>query len=118
MAEPELAGRTAERDAVRSFVDGLAMGSSALLIEGNEGIGKTTLWKAAVAEAERRGHAVLSARPARSEAQLSYSGLADLFLGRLDDLLPELPVPQAHALSSSIRSTIKYSRKSSRRQNN
>ncbi len=48
------------------------------LVEGEAGIGKTTVWLAAVREAGDRGFRVLQARPAESESRLSYAALADI----------------------------------------
>jgi hypothetical protein len=68
-----------------------------LLLEGEGGIGKSTLWRAGVAAARESRFCVLTARPAPAEAALSYAGLADLLDGHLD-VLGELPEPQRHAL--------------------
>ncbi len=51
---------------------------TALLVEGEAGIGKTTLLLEAVAEARKRGFRVLSARSAAAESVLAYAVLADL----------------------------------------
>jgi AAA ATPase domain len=83
---------------LRSFVGLAPGGPSALLLEGTAGIGKTTLWRAAVSLARARGHRVLSCRAAESEARLSYAALGDLF----DFRLPELPAPQQRALDAAL----------------
>ena len=51
---------------------------SVLVIEGEAGIGKTTLWSAVAAQAQERGFRVLSARAGRAESGLAYAALADL----------------------------------------
>src|SRR5258705_13849683 len=56
-------GREAELDVLRDFVASIAVGASALVLEGEAGVGKTTLWEAGTAEAEARGFRVLAARP-------------------------------------------------------
>src|SRR5215211_5055868 len=48
-APPELVGREPELEAVRVFVDALGDGPRGLLIEGEAGIGKTAVWRAAIA---------------------------------------------------------------------
>ena len=48
------------------------------MLEGEPGIGKTTLWQAGVEAARERGCVVLLARPAEAERELSFSGLGDL----------------------------------------
>ena len=64
--------------AVADFLTAAAAGPSALIVEGEAGIGKTTLWLAAVAAARERGFRVLSAQPAAAESVLAYASLADL----------------------------------------
>ena len=59
--EIEVVGREAELEAIELWLD--APRPSALLIEGEAGIGKTTLWRAGVARAKERGVLVLSCAP-------------------------------------------------------
>ncbi len=80
----QIVGRDAELQAVERFLDTARERAAALLIEGEAGIGKTTVWLEAVAAAEDRSFRVLRARPAESEAKLSYAVLADL-LGAVFD---------------------------------
>ena len=61
----------------------MAAEPAALVVEGEAGIGKTTVWLEAVRLGEARAFRVLQARPAESEARLSYAALADL-LGDVD----------------------------------
>jgi tRNA A37 threonylcarbamoyladenosine biosynthesis protein TsaE len=55
-------GREPELDAIGRFLDDPLDGLAALLIEGEAGIGKTTLWQAGVDAAMERGYRVLTAR--------------------------------------------------------
>ena len=71
-----------------------------LLLEGEAGAGKTTLWLDAVVSAQEAFH-VLVARPLETEAKLAYSGVGDL-LDRFHDSIDELPAPQAHALRAAL----------------
>ena len=64
---------------------------AALVFEGEAGIGKSTLWEAALALAEIRGFRVLAARPARAEAELPFGVFGDLFLAAPDDVLSAAP---------------------------
>jgi hypothetical protein len=57
-----IVGREYELRAVQSFLASVATRPSALLIEGEPGIGKTTLWCQAVGAAEARDFRVLQAR--------------------------------------------------------
>src|SRR2546422_6165229 len=94
-------GRGTELSRLDAFMDDVTEGPAALLLEGESGIGKTTLWKRGVATASERGWRALSTRPAESEAKLSYAGLADLLDG-CDDVLQELPDPQRNALEVAL----------------
>jgi len=83
---------------VGRFLTAAAEGPCALVVEGDPGIGKTTVWQAAIEIAQARGFRVLSAQAAASESVLAYSGLTDL-LSALDDAdYPALPKPQRQAL--------------------
>jgi DNA-binding CsgD family transcriptional regulator len=73
-----------------------------LVLDGEAGIGKTTLFEAAVAEGRRQGFAVFSCRPARAETAFSFAALADLLRAVLPEGLERLPVPQRRALSSAL----------------
>src|SRR3954464_14433720 len=75
---------TSRSGCVERFVAGLAAGPGTLVIEGEAGIGKTTVWQLGVDAAARRGHQVLASRPAEAETGLAYTGLADLLSG-VDD---------------------------------
>ena len=93
-------GRERELAALAAFV---GIGEpAALALEGEAGVGKTTLWLAAVEEAERRGCQVLQSRPAEAEAHLAFAGLGDLLEQALDDAVDALPAPQAEALRVAL----------------
>jgi len=77
-------------------------GPVALALEGEAGIGKSTLWLAAVEGARERGFRVLSSRPAESERGLAHAGLGDLFDGVLGDVLPALAPPRRRALEVAL----------------
>jgi DNA replication protein DnaC len=65
-ASEAIVGRNAELDAIREFFEPRMERHRALLLEGEAGIGKTTLLAAADDEARRRGWHVLGCRPARA----------------------------------------------------
>jgi DNA-binding CsgD family transcriptional regulator len=73
-----------------------------LALEGDAGVGKTTLWEAGLEEARKRGFRVLAARPAESETALSFSGIGDLLDTVLDEALAPLPAAQRRALSRAL----------------
>jgi len=80
MAEGVLS-RPAHERAVGAFLDTASVGPSGLVVEGEPGIGKTTLWLTAIEQARTRGFRVLSARCAATESVLAYAALADLLSG-------------------------------------
>ena len=87
------------------LADFLAAGSSTpqgLVLDGEAGIGKTTLFEAALAEARRRGFAVFSCRPVGAETAFSFAALADLLAPLLPGGLSRLPSPQRRALSAAL----------------
>ena len=86
-----LVSRPVEVRAIHEFLQSVAEQTSGLVIEGEAGIGKTTLWLAAQDDARARGFEVLSARVGETESVLAYAAVADL-LGDLDPaLLEQLP---------------------------
>jgi DNA-binding CsgD family transcriptional regulator len=95
-------GRDGELVAVERFLDGVPSGPSALVLEGSAGIGKTTLWQAAIKRAAARGYTTLACRAAESEAKLALAALADLLAELTNDLLARLPAPQRHALEVAL----------------
>ena len=97
---PGIVGRDEELAAVTAFVDGDL--PTALVLDGEAGIGKTTLFEAAVSEARERGFAVFSCRPAGAEAAFSFAALADLLRPVLPDGLARLPSPQRRALAAAL----------------
>ncbi len=58
-----------------------------MAIEGDAGIGKSTLLGHGVATALQRGHLVLPVRAAEAEARMSFAGLGDMLEGVADDVL-------------------------------
>src|SRR5262245_51654912 len=77
MAAPvELVGRDEELRAIRAFVE--SDEPVALVLEGEAGIGKTTLWRRALDAAAERDATVLVARPSAAETGLAFSCLSDM----------------------------------------
>jgi DNA-binding CsgD family transcriptional regulator len=74
----------------------------AIAIVGEPGIGKTTVWQAAVEHARARGARLLIARPTESEARLAFAGLADLLTDVSDELFARLPEPQRVGLDAAL----------------
>jgi AAA ATPase domain len=97
-----IVGRDEELASLRAFVDEAREAPAALVLEGEPGIGKSTLWLASVEHARARGLRVLSCRPAEAERSLVHVGLGDLLAGVLDDVLPALPAPRRRALEVAL----------------
>jgi DNA-binding CsgD family transcriptional regulator len=97
-----IVGREAELRRVEEFLDAVQAGPTALVLEGEAGIGKTALWKQGLAAAAARSHRVLSCRPVDTEAQLAYTALGDLLAEVPEAVLAELPGPQRGALEAAL----------------
>jgi DNA-binding CsgD family transcriptional regulator len=94
-------GRQPELDAIRAFFERSRSGPRALLLEGEAGIGKTTLWHEALRVA--RGHgAVLSSRAAEAETSFSFAVLGDLLSPLVEDRLELLPAAQREPLEAAL----------------
>jgi DNA-binding CsgD family transcriptional regulator len=96
-----LVGREEELTAIAHFLEAGAP-ACAVAVEGEAGIGKTTVWQVAVDRAAGRGFRVLQARPAESEAKLAFSTLTDLLVDAVDETLGQLPPPQRRALEVAL----------------
>ncbi len=94
-------GRRTELAAVDDFL-GAGGGFGVLALQGEPGIGKTTIWAEGVRRARALGARVLVARPAETETRLLYTGLADLFGAIGNDVRARLPEPQKVALEAAL----------------
>jgi tetratricopeptide (TPR) repeat protein len=97
---PEVLGRDGERSALSELFEPVP--PTAIVIEGEAGIGKTTLWRWLVDEGARRGYRVLASRPSESESQLSFAGIQDVLGGVFADVAATLPPPQRWALAVAL----------------
>jgi DNA-binding CsgD family transcriptional regulator len=95
-------GRTPELAAVEQLLGSARERFSALVLEGEAGIGKTTVWRAGVEQAVAKGFAVASCRPAEAETKLAFSGLTDLLQHVMEDVLEALPDPQRRSLEVAL----------------
>ena len=94
-------GRDAELALLDDFVVQAGPGIAIVLI-GDAGFGKTTLWQATVESARGRLVRTLTARPSESGAQSPFGGLIDLCDGLEDGELAALPGPQRRALEVAL----------------
>ncbi len=95
-------GREGERDGAVELLNALDGGPAALLLEGEAGIGKTTVWDAGVEAARRAGLRVLVCRGAGSEVKLGYASLTDLLADVEEGPIAALPAPQRRALEAAL----------------
>jgi hypothetical protein len=95
-------GRERELSCLESFLDAVPEGPVGLLLEGEVGVGKTTLWKEAVAAGSVRSYRLLACRPVESEAQFAFAGLGDLLEEVPEEAMAGLPAPQRRALDVAL----------------
>ncbi len=94
-------GREAERAVIEGCLDADRPGS--LLIDGEAGIGKSTLWSFALEHAAARGRRVLSWRASPAEQDLAFSVLTALFdREAIVDAFPRLAAPRRRALEVAL----------------
>ncbi|MFL5860060.1 MAG: ATP-binding protein, partial [Solirubrobacteraceae bacterium] len=102
MRAPAAVGREGELAQVDLFLAELTAASCALALEGEPGIGKTTIWREGVNRARRAGMLVLACRPAAAEAKLSFAGLSDMLAAVDETRFAALPVLQRNALEVAL----------------
>jgi DNA-binding CsgD family transcriptional regulator len=98
----EIVGRAEELATIHDFLGVTEPKPAALLIEGEAGIGKSTLWRCAVDAAQQRGMRVLASRPSSADQGLAFAGLGDLFDDVVEDVLPSLTRPRRRAVESAL----------------
>jgi DNA-binding NarL/FixJ family response regulator len=96
----EVVGRHDELRTIDAWLE--AARSPVLLIEGEAGIGKTTIWRETVERARESGTRVVSCVPTEAESRLPYTGLGDVVGPLLDDVRSELARPQLRALETAL----------------
>lgn len=98
---PAIVGRDTELEAIGRWLQGAR--PALLEIEGEAGIGKTTLWEAGVRAARDAGALVLSCRPVEIETAVSYGALASLLEPALALVADAVPEPRLRALEGALR---------------
>lgn len=98
----EAFGREAELGVIDDFLRAVPEGPSALVLHGEAGIGKSTLWDYATAAARDAALEVLSCRPTQAESDLPFLGLGDLFALVPAETLGRLPEPQLKSLEIAL----------------
>src|SRR5690349_15524162 len=95
---PGVVSRPLEIRAISDFLQSAARHPSALIIEGEAGIGKTTLWLSAVERARDNGCQVFRAQAGRAESMLAYAAVTDLLRDVEETVLADLPDVQRLAV--------------------
>jgi DNA-binding CsgD family transcriptional regulator len=95
-------GRDAELELVDRFLERVPGGTPILVIDGDPGIGKTTVWLEAIRRAEARSFRLLKASPAESEAELPFAAFGDLVGEAFAEVGSALPAPQERALATAL----------------
>ncbi|MGK2851531.1 MAG: AAA family ATPase [Candidatus Limnocylindrales bacterium] len=104
-SSPDIVGRSMELQAVEDLLAAATSGTQGavgLLIEGDAGVGKSMLWRAAVRLANERLMDVVLCAPAAVEQALSFVALRDLMGGLPSEELDRLPPPQRKALGAAL----------------
>jgi DNA-binding CsgD family transcriptional regulator len=97
-----LVGREEQLEAIARVVVGSIELPSAVVLPGEAGIGKTTVWLAGLDAARETGYRTLTSRPSESEARFSYAGVHDLLGDAAGDVLSRLPAVQRRALEAAL----------------
>jgi hypothetical protein len=98
----DVVGREQELATVAGLLDQRRAGPWVVFIEGDAGIGKTTLWEAVLDLARDRSWRVLAARPAEAEVRFSYVAVRDLLGPLIDETIDGLPGPQRRAVETAF----------------
>ena len=101
-AARQLVGRDDELGAIIGVLDSPEQLPGAVVLPGEAGIGKTTLWLAGIDAAAARGYRILSSRPSGAETRFSFAGLTDLLGDAAADVVAELPPIQRRALEAAL----------------
>jgi predicted ATPase len=99
----DLVGREDELAAIRAWLADRPGHPSAMLLDGEPGIGKSALLRVIREDATRLGFRVLAAAPTDAETRLAHAGLGDLLGPDLASVAPRIPEPQLRALEIALR---------------
>src|SRR4051794_19090680 len=97
-----IVGRDRELAAVERLLDHGQARFGALLLEGDAGIGKTTVVREALRTAEARGFRALACHPGVAEESMSMAAVGDLLDGVPESFFDVLPPPQRRALDVAL----------------
>jgi DNA-binding NarL/FixJ family response regulator len=95
---PNAGAQSATELQIAEFLTAASSRPTALVIEGEAGIGKTTMWLSQLARATDLGFRVLTARVGQAESVMAFAALADLLDDVEDSYFDNLPELQRLAL--------------------
>jgi DNA-binding CsgD family transcriptional regulator len=102
MSNGGLFGRKRELAQADAFLAALSERFGVLRLQGEAGVGKTTIWREIIRRARDRQFRVLSCQPAEAETRFALSGLADLIEPVESERYAALPPPQRRALEVAL----------------
>ena len=94
-------GREEELGAIQRFLEA-GSDVTTFVLAGDAGVGKTTLWEAAVDAARERDRRILAARASGAETRLSFVSLSDMLESVEPETIDALPAPQRRALDVAL----------------
>lgn len=95
-------GRERELDQIAGLLDLDGGGPLVLLLEGEAGIGKTTVWIEGTTAAVDRGYRVLRAQPVEAESAIPFGATADLLADVWDEVAGRIADPQRYAIEIAL----------------
>ena len=95
-------GRSGELVELAGFIEGVPSRGRALLLEGEAGIGKTSLWFEGLRLADEHRLRVLRSRSSPSETRIAFATVGDLFAPVIDETRSLLVPVQRRALESAL----------------
>ncbi len=95
----QLVGRSEELGEIAGLLSTQA--PVTVVLAGEAGIGKTSLWSAGVAAVASDGRRVLSSRPSEADAAFAFAAVSDLLAGA-EGVLDSLPPVQRRALDAAL----------------
>ena len=102
MITPSTVGREAELTAIDAFLDGAGVRAQALVLAGEAGIGKTTLWEHAVEAARARFSRVPHAAASKPSRRFRSPRCPISSARSFDDIAPALAGPRRRALEVAL----------------